>query len=90
MGREKTSTVDKIVEFFEADDGRSSMTRLLMFLAFFPASYVVIVNSKNSNIGDLLGWYLGAFVCGYLGGKGAECFNRSRPLVDTQKEDNGN
>lgn len=52
------------------------MTRLLMFLAFFPATYIVVVNADHDNIADLLGWYLGAFVCGYIGGKGADAMKR--------------
>jgi len=44
------------------------MSRLLCFLSFFPASYVVI-ETKNS---DALGWYLGAYVAGYVGGKFGE------------------
>lgn len=48
------------------------MTRLLCFLSFFPASYVVI---ETSNEGTL-GWYLGAYVLSYVGGKTADVFNK--------------
>ena len=54
--------------FFSDKKGNLSMSRLLCFLAFFPASYVVI-ETKNS---DTLGWYLGAYVAGYVGGKFGE------------------
>lgn len=55
----------RLAEFFEGEDGILSMTRLLCFLSFFPSSYVVIV-TKSENA---LGWYLGSYVLGYVGGK---------------------
>lgn len=58
-------TCSRWVEFFEGDNGRLSMTRLLCFLAFGPSTYVVI---KTLNP-EALGWYLSAFVLGYVGGK---------------------
>lgn len=57
-----------VMDFFRADGGGLSMTRLLCFMSFFPASYVVI---KVQDEGTL-GWYLGAYVLGYVGGKGAD------------------
>jgi hypothetical protein len=39
----------RLAEFFEDDGGRLSMTRLLSFLAFFPASYVVCAVSDQDN-----------------------------------------
>lgn len=57
-----------MMEFFEGENGQLSMTRLLCFLSFFPASYVVVVNTSES----ILGWYLGAYVLSYIGGKGAD------------------
>lgn len=59
-------------QFFEGEDGTPSMTRLLCFLSFFPASYVV-VSTKSA---EALGWYLGAYVSGYIGGKTADAFCR--------------
>lgn len=53
------------VEFFEGEKNRLSMTRLLCFLSFFPASWVVIQDAGA----DTLGWYVGAYVLGYVGGK---------------------
>lgn len=60
----------RCVEFFEGDMGRLSMTRLLCFLSFFPASWVLIQSPTE----NMLGFYLGAFVIGYVGGKGADVF----------------
>ena len=64
--------MSRFVEFFEGDNCRLSMTRLGMFSAFFPATYVLIVNAESEKIGDILLWYLGAFVTGYIGGKLAD------------------
>ncbi len=58
----------RLVEFFEGDDGRLSMTRLLCFLSFFPATVILL----RDGTADTLSWYLGAFVLGYVGGKGAD------------------
>lgn len=58
----------RLAEFFEAEDGRLSMTRLLCFLSFFPASVVVLRDGTEST----LAWYVGAYVLGYVGGKGAD------------------
>ena len=48
-------------QFFEAEGGSLSMSRLLVFLAFFPATYVLIVKPGA----DTLGTFLGAFVTQY-------------------------
>ncbi len=61
-------------EFFEGDNGRLSMTRLLMFLSFPPSTYVLV----NSSDADALAWYLGAYVTGYALGKGAEALSSKR------------
>lgn len=58
-------------EFFEDDDKMLSMSRLLCFLSFFPASYVVIITKSV----DSLGWYLGAFVLQYVGAKFSNIIN---------------
>jgi hypothetical protein len=67
------SRLDKVfasrwVQFFEGSEARLSMTRLLCFLSFWPATYVVVVTKSV----EALGWYLGAFVLGYVGGKAAD------------------
>ena len=64
----------RLVEFFEGENLRLSMTRLTVFLSFFPASYVVVTTKSE----DALGWYLGAYVLGYVGGKGADVFMKDR------------
>ena len=60
----------RLNQFFEGEDGRLSMTRLMVFLSFGPASWVVV----NESSSETLGWYLGAYVLGYVGGKGADAF----------------
>ena len=63
------------IEFFEGDNGRLSMTRLLCYVSIFPASYVVCMDLSA----ETLGWYLGAYVLGYVGGKAADVFGKDRP-----------
>lgn len=58
----------RLREFFEAENGRLSMTRLLCFLAWPPATYVLIKNPTP----EMMAWYLGSFVLGYVGGKAAD------------------
>lgn len=62
------------VEFFEGDDGRLSMMRLTIFLSFWPATYVLIENPGEG----MMGWYLGAFVLGYVGGKTTDIFMKPK------------
>jgi len=50
------------------------MTRLLCFLSFIPASYVILKEPSEG----MLGWYLGAYVLGYVGGKGADVLMKGR------------
>lgn len=66
--------MNRLVEFFAGDNNLLSMTRLLCFLSFFPASYVVVVTKSDS----ALGWYLGSFVLGYVGGKGCDVMKGKR------------
>ena len=44
------------------------MSRLLCFLAFFPASYVVVATKSS----EALGWYLSAYAAAYVGGKATD------------------
>jgi hypothetical protein len=67
------------VEFFEGDNRRLSMTRLLCFLSFAPASYVVVTTRSDS----VLGWYLSAYVLGYVGGKVSDMLGRPREHRET-------
>lgn len=53
------------IEFFEDDNSRLSITRLSTFLAFFPASWIVIKLCTEM----ALGIYISAFVVQYGGGK---------------------
>lgn len=69
-------------QFFEDSDMRLSMTRLLCFLSFFPASYVLIRNTESMNIADLLGWYLGAYVFGYSAGKFSDAINSKKAKAE--------
>lgn len=65
-------------QFFDGEDGQLSMTRLLCFLSFFPATYVLIANVKSEKIADILLWYLSAFVLSYIGGKGADLMGKKK------------
>lgn len=66
------------VEFFEGEGNRLSMTRLLCFLSFFPASWVVIQDRGP----ETLGWYVGAYVLGYVGGKLSDGLGRKASGTD--------
>lgn len=68
----------RCLEFFEGEDGRLSMTRLLMFLSFWPSSFVALVCADKPNVSDVLMWYIGGYVLGYVGGKGADVFMSRR------------
>jgi len=48
------------------------MTRLLCFLAFWPSSYAMILAAGTDQAERVLPYYLGAFVLGYVGGKGVD------------------
>lgn len=61
-------------EFFEGENGVLSMTRLLCFLSFFPASWVT-VKLENENA---LAIYVGTYALSYLGGKGLDAVKRMR------------
>jgi hypothetical protein len=54
-----------------------------MFMAFFPATYVVVIEPSA----ETLGWYLGAFVLGYVGGKSADVFMGNQKLEATGDSD---
>jgi len=45
-----------------------SMTRLTCFMAFFPATYLLVTAGTE----NMMLYFLGAFVVGYIGGKGAD------------------
>lgn len=60
----------RISEFFEGEDKRLSMTRLLAFMSFFPASFVLAISHTDT----ALGVYLGAYVAQLVGSKGADAY----------------
>ena len=55
----------RITEFFEDSTRTFSMSRLLAFMAFFPAAYIVIKTN-----GQYISHFLGAFASAYGVGKG--------------------
>ena len=60
--------VMRLIELFEGGkENRLSMSRLLMFMSFWPSSWVLVTNPTET----MLGLYLGAFIGGYVGGQ--EC-----------------
>lgn len=65
----------RINEFFEDDRGRLSMTRLVVFLTWPPATWIVL------NQHDQLANYLGAYVISYALGKGADIFMGGKNVV---------
>lgn len=66
------------LQFFQDENGRLSMSRLLCFMSIFPASYTMV----HINTSDALGWYVGAYVLGYVGGKGAEILKSNKERED--------
>lgn len=54
-----------IRQLFEGENGFLSMTRLLCFLSFFPATYMAVkLMTENA-----LTIYVGCYALAYLGGK---------------------
>lgn len=72
------------IEFFEGENGRLSMTRLLCFMSIFPASAVVLVTCNEAT----LGWYLGAYVLGYVSGKGWDTWRDRQGLTSGKENEN--
>jgi hypothetical protein len=58
----------RLAEFFEGENSYLSMGRLLAFMSFFPASWVILTHPGA----ETLGWYVSAYVLGYIGGKGVD------------------
>lgn len=63
------------MEVFEGEDSRLSMTRLLCFLSFWPASYVLLHNQSET----LFGFYIGTYAASYLGGKVSDMLGKPKP-----------
>ena len=60
---------------FDMSANMECMSSLLCFLSFIPATVELWrINSDNA-----LGWYLGAYVLGYVGGKGCDAMRRDKP-----------
>lgn len=66
-------------QFFRDASGEFSMARLLCFLSFFPATWVLFEIPSEGT----LGIYLGTFAISYLGGKGIDA-------IATVKTNKGN
>lgn len=62
--------IKRVAEFFEGDNKRLSMTRLLAFMSFFPASSVLGVSHSDT----ALTVYLSAYVVQLVGGKTADAW----------------
>lgn len=58
----------RLLEFLEDGRDRLSLSRLLSFLSFFPASWVLLELPSEG----MLGIYLTAYGVAYLGGKGID------------------
>lgn len=71
----------KLAEFFEDTDRRLSMTRLLMFLSFFPASYVVLCDQDEAT----LGWYLSAYAAAYGLGKFSDARGKNANVAEVSE-----
>lgn len=70
----------RVTEFFEGGArDRLSMGRLTVFMAFWPATYVLIKTPTDT----MMGLYLGAFVLSYLGGKSADIFMGGKELENS-------
>lgn len=82
---EQTASSSRLMEFFEDADGRRSMSRLTMFLSLIPSSIVVLIDHHA----ETLGWYIGGYVLGYVGGKGMDKFktrgNDGDHIMDNDK-----
>jgi hypothetical protein len=64
----------RLLEFLEDDRDRLSLSRMLSFLSFWPASWVLLKIPTEG----MLGIYLTAYGVGYLGGKGLDAMAARR------------
>ena len=71
------------IEFVEGNGRRLSMSRLLVFLAFWPACWALLNNPSES----MMGIFLGAFVANYIGGKSADIFMGNEKLAADSDSD---
>lgn len=82
----KLGIMQRWLEFFEDNDGGLSMTRLLAFLSFWPASYVVCISTPAERFG-VLGLFIGTYAASYLGGK---ITDTARAYLTKEQQDGGN
>lgn len=62
----------RLWEFFEGEETTLSMSRLLCFLSFFPASYISVkIGNENA-----LTIYVATYALSYLGSKGLDVVNK--------------
>ena len=64
----------RLLELLEDSDSKLSLSRLLSFLSFFPATWVLLKMPTEG----MLGIYLTAYGVGYLGGKGLDAMAARR------------
>lgn len=63
------------LRFFEGEGGSLSMTRLLSFLSFWPATWITLQLSTES----ALTIYTGVYAASYLGGKVGDAMMQKVP-----------
>ncbi len=68
-------------QFFENDAGRLSMTRLVVFATFVPATWVLLHDF------DQLTTYLGFYIGGYAAGKVSDTFMKGNSDVDISESE---
>lgn len=71
------------IELFEGSGRLLSMMRLTVFLSFWPASYVLITHPTE----NMLLYYLGAYVIGFIGGKGVDTVVANKQLEASGNRD---
>lgn len=70
--------INRWLEFFEGEDKLLSIKALVYFLCFG----VSTIELLRLNTETALGYYLSAFVSGYVGGKGVEIWKNNRKKDD--------
>jgi len=68
----------RLFDFFKDSTGYASMTRLILFMSFFPASYLAI----KINDADALMWYLGAYAGLAANNKWVEASQKNKKTKD--------
>jgi len=70
----------EVRQFFEEGTGQLSMTRLLQFLSFFPASYLAVRIGNENSLTILVAAYGGAYIAG-------KWLDRKLPDMPPRKEE---